>query len=816
MPSPSNEESTGISALDARLAEGVLKGDRGTERALVWAGAFLIIVVGVATYLPAFSIPVHGEDGALLAPEAGLQHITTCVQALDLLPHAPLTAFGLALNWFITRGPAGLHAVSVLLHVLNALLLYLICRHLLTRPKQPSEDAADDVPATSNAPEGVAMLAGMIYAVHPLASESVLYLSARPQLQGTFFALCAILAFLQGARKDPVGYGAIFLSMALYGLSFGSLFSLWALPIILFAMHLTLHGWEAVRRLQRCWAIYASLMALLLVVYLAAGYSLQLSLTRPGLGYALGLLGQIFRLSVAPFGLQLRYGGGDALAQSSLFLGILPVILLAIAPSLLSRGRVSGIVWCWFGIAALCMPLFIPASQAALERNGYFALAGFALLLPSLFAYLPNPGVRAGLGIASAVLVLGMGYLSYQRAALWQDPAVLWSGEAENAPESVQPWHYLASHLTLQAELAEDVETKQSLTLASEEPWRKAHALNPEDPEILRNLGITLYRQQALDEALEVFMEALRRDPFDQRATLHVAAIHEARAAGEAGPEGVRKAIEYYARANALGPMPSVSLERYGLALAALGNIEESIPLLRQAAEGRPDSPVANTVKQFQAIAQQVAKLEQNARAQLTQDPKSVTGALARIEAQMIRGAHFRAFYLLDRIIQREAYNTQPWVMMGIVRARLADTEGFLNEWGEKRVGQADVWRDLALRCAAVGSWDAAQTYLEYDAAHREGAALPRITLARIATELNQAPRAQELLRQAAEAVPASPDPWLELADLASAAKDRQATMQLLAEAEKRNAPAEAIATRREKAGIGEEETLAPVRTIIR
>ncbi|MCF6287280.1 MAG: hypothetical protein L3K26_19170, partial [Candidatus Hydrogenedentes bacterium] len=92
------EESTGNAALGKRLATGVLQGDSGTEAAQVWISAFLIAALGFVVYLYAFSIPLHGDDLALLGGDAPIGRIVTSLDALPDMPTAPLTVLGLSLN----------------------------------------------------------------------------------------------------------------------------------------------------------------------------------------------------------------------------------------------------------------------------------------------------------------------------------------------------------------------------------------------------------------------------------------------------------------------------------------------------------------------------------------------------------------------------------------------------------------------------------------------------------------------------------------------------------------------------------------------
>jgi len=91
-------------------------------------------------------------------------------------------------------GPAAFHALSLLVHTVNALLVYLLIARL--------------------ASSGLAGLLGaLLYAVHPLRVEPVAWASAFPYLLATTFVLLATLAYLRSrVGLASVAYGASLLA----------------------------------------------------------------------------------------------------------------------------------------------------------------------------------------------------------------------------------------------------------------------------------------------------------------------------------------------------------------------------------------------------------------------------------------------------------------------------------------------------------------------------------------------------------------------------------------------------------------------------
>jgi Flp pilus assembly protein TadD len=145
------------------------------EKPALWRGVFLVAVV-LAIYWPA----LHGEwlwddayevaENPLLRDPAGLPRIWRGEAALD---YFPLKA---TVQWVLFRGfgaePFGWHAVSVAMHAVNALLVWGLLRKLELRR---------------------AWLAALLFAIHPVAVESVAWIA---EFKNTLSLAPALLAFI--------------------------------------------------------------------------------------------------------------------------------------------------------------------------------------------------------------------------------------------------------------------------------------------------------------------------------------------------------------------------------------------------------------------------------------------------------------------------------------------------------------------------------------------------------------------------------------------------------------------------------------------
>jgi hypothetical protein len=107
----------------------------------------------------------------------------------DQLPvfYRPLFFAQLALTrTFCGSGPFGFHLVPLLFHIANTLLLFLLAVRL-------------------GMDRRISYLAGLIFAVHPVHVESVVWPSASPEVIVLAAILCSLLAFVEFSQSSPAG-----------------------------------------------------------------------------------------------------------------------------------------------------------------------------------------------------------------------------------------------------------------------------------------------------------------------------------------------------------------------------------------------------------------------------------------------------------------------------------------------------------------------------------------------------------------------------------------------------------------------------------
>ncbi len=93
------------------------------------------------------------------------------------------------------RNPFGYHVTNLLFHTINALLVALFSRRILMDLSLRREDALF----------GASLLAGVLFAVHPIHTESVNWIEGRTDLICTTFFLLSMVSYMEFRRRRSLG-----------------------------------------------------------------------------------------------------------------------------------------------------------------------------------------------------------------------------------------------------------------------------------------------------------------------------------------------------------------------------------------------------------------------------------------------------------------------------------------------------------------------------------------------------------------------------------------------------------------------------------
>jgi len=186
--------------LSARGRQGEVVTERPRSRWATAAAGGLLVVAVAAVYCHSFSGPFVFDDLPSIVDNPTIRRLTPLWHVLSA-PHKgetvggrPLLNLSLALNYALGGTPVcGYHAANLAVHVLNALLLWGILRRTFQSPILIASFGA--------AGPNIAWAIALLWAVHPLQTESVTYVVQRAESLAALFYLSTLYCVIRGASS---------------------------------------------------------------------------------------------------------------------------------------------------------------------------------------------------------------------------------------------------------------------------------------------------------------------------------------------------------------------------------------------------------------------------------------------------------------------------------------------------------------------------------------------------------------------------------------------------------------------------------------
>lgn len=356
---------------------------RGAAAQLVWPLGCMLLAI--ATYLPSLRAGFQFDDWSVIVTDGRVGSLAAWSASMPGI--RPLLKFTYAVNNELGGSAFQFRAVNIVVHAINTLLVYSLLCALGTKQNRDLLQV-----------RRVALGAALLFALHPVQTEAVTYLSGRSSSLSATFALGSLLLWTR-AVDSPRPLTGILLSAVFFILGLGVKESVIVLPLALLL-------WSAVtgpdrnaqqsppiplwQRAKLKWiAPYAALaIAGLLIALSWPPYQrlLQASLQARGVGTNLltqadaifWLLGQL--LCLAP----INPDPALNVASSSSYVSWLHAALIVAAIiggfAQLRRRPALAFGALWFFLWLLPTNSFLPRLDIANDRQLYLALIGPAWL----------------------------------------------------------------------------------------------------------------------------------------------------------------------------------------------------------------------------------------------------------------------------------------------------------------------------------------------------------------------------------------------------------------------------------------------------
>jgi hypothetical protein len=432
------------------------------------------------------------------------------------------------------RNAAGHHATSVVVHALNAALLFGFLWTLLGA-------------AGLTTGERLAMALGVAvaFAIHPFQVESVAWMSGRTQLLCTTLGIGCVWAYVAGARRWAV-WGLFVAALLCKPMAVSLPFVMLAIDYFPLRRHEQI-GWGQLLREKAGAMALAGVAAAAAVVTEAQAGGLIVSVEALPVSQRVWVVFRSlafypWRL-VCPVHLSPFYPlpSGHAMGQWAAILSLAGVVVVT-GLVIRERQRMPAAVAGWVAYVILVLPvsgLTQTGLSAASQRYAYLAMVPLLLLAGGAVVWLWRRSatvVHLGLAALLACEMCVFGVRTRSLIPVWHDDETLWRTVLAQYPDSVVANNAMVLILFGRHKLGEALECAQryvelmpqlaeshnnlGFVLAAKgriaearDEYVRALRLKPDYPEAHNNLGNTLAQMGKLDEAMRQYEVALRLKP---------------------------------------------------------------------------------------------------------------------------------------------------------------------------------------------------------------------------------------------------------------------------------------------------------------
>lgn len=343
----------------------------------------------------------------------------------------PLQVLSYALEYSLWGLNArGYHLVNVILHGLNVCFAYILIRRIV-----------GSVP--------VAAMSALLFAVHPVNVENVVWVSERKTLLAAFFFFAAFISYLRFRRDGSSS--AYLLSLLLYALALLSKVAVATLPLQLIVYEIIFCKEPRRWRPAAPFFVLSAIGSALAVWAQMSGKAISGSTLTPGVllktvyPTMTTVLGKYIGLLLWPVSLSGFYD--TTIYHSFLELPVLLSLtgMVIITAVVLARGGAQERFWfLWFLIFLLPVSNIIPLPVFYADRYLYIAEIGFfALLLSLINATLEKidavfkSSISKRRTVLLSIFTAGVffyGFTAYNRIDVWRNDISFWEDTAKKSP----------------------------------------------------------------------------------------------------------------------------------------------------------------------------------------------------------------------------------------------------------------------------------------------------------------------------------------------------------------------------------------------
>jgi protein O-mannosyl-transferase len=542
----------------------------------------LLIIITLIAYCNIYQNDFISDDIAGIVTNKNAQDMVYSLKTLN--PSYIIRSINFQIGKY---DPAIYHLTSVLFHIANSILVY-ICIILLPFWKKDLKELSEKEKKKAT---WIALLTASLFAIHPIETESVTWISGGGYLFFTFFLLVSLvffLIYLVNLKSKPVKkYRWMFISGLFYFLALLTSLKAIFFPGLIFALLLVHPAFPLTnsKNLRKyipslCMVIVVSfffMATILSGVQTRTEYISNLSgrqITMDNMIFQIIVaIGSYIKLMFLPFNLTLYHSEIISNVVFWIYAGIVGILGIGILVSI-KKSPIVFFALSWFILALSPNLIVINLAWTVAERYVYMGSIGFFLCFSYILYRIKEkakiPEVIDGIVISIICILIP---LTLIRNAQWKNADTFWPVTLEKSPNSSQAHMNMGDYYTRHNNPNEAI---KEFTMA-------INLENGRYPAAIHNLATVYLNVNETTTAAKLYEKAISQNPNLIESFAQLALIYLKQ-------NDLVRAKEYCLKMIQLNPEYAPAYEFLGIVLNAKGNKKEALINLKKAISLDPEN----------------------------------------------------------------------------------------------------------------------------------------------------------------------------------------------------------------------------------
>lgn len=436
--------------------------------------------------------------------------------------YQPITYFTFAIDhYFAGLNPFPYHLTNLILHVVNVLLVFVLMGRLM------SFVSGDNSSLTQTL---VPFVTALLFAVHPMRVEAVVWATERKELLYSFFGLASLLLYIQFIQAKTVKWLFYILSISMFILACLSKGLAVSLSLTLFLIdYLKMRKLNLKTILEKVpFLVIALLMGSLIYILLnrqgEIGQGDNLGIVPAIITASYGFTMYVYKLFI-PLNLSAYYPYPEFITDGITAVGLMFPIVLTAGCALILYFKVRNRIWIFGGgfflVFIVLVLQFVSVGNTIIsERYTYLPYLGLFMIVAYSFSEFvgrenTSRVVRRIAYSVGIVIIAGLSILSYQRTYAWETSISLLTDIIEKQPGEFNIYFLRGS-----------ANSKNGDYLEAIDDYTKSIELNPLYYDSYNNRGVAYMELNQMELAIADFSTVLEKEPMDPKGHNNLGSVY--------------------------------------------------------------------------------------------------------------------------------------------------------------------------------------------------------------------------------------------------------------------------------------------------